>query len=125
MSKPMSVDRRHFLRTSLAAAMAPAALIAETPQRHMLQMNGYPVNAETPLALLTDYITPIELFFVRSHWVPRMPDLKTWRLAVDGKVEKPLRLTLADLKKMPRAEATCVLQCAGNGRAMHTPILAG
>jgi DMSO/TMAO reductase YedYZ molybdopterin-dependent catalytic subunit len=122
----MSVDRRTFLRTSIAASLAPAALLgAAPPERHMLQMNGYPVNAETPLALLTDYITPIDLFFVRSHWVPRMPDPKTWRLVVDGEVEHPLSLTLAELKKMPHAEATCVLQCAGNGRALHTPVLPG
>jgi DMSO/TMAO reductase YedYZ molybdopterin-dependent catalytic subunit len=122
----MSVDRRTFLRTSLAASLAPGALLsAGTAERHMLQMNGYPVNAETQLELLTDYLTPIDLFFVRSHWVPRLPDLKTWRLVVDGEVDRPLSLTLSELKKMPRAEATCVLQCAGNGRALHTPVLPG
>lgn len=88
-------------------------------------MNGYPLNAETPLELLTDYLTPNELFFVRSHWIPRMPDLKTWQLVVDGEVRTPLQLTLSDLKKMPRAEATCALQCAGNGRAQQSPIVPG
>jgi DMSO/TMAO reductase YedYZ molybdopterin-dependent catalytic subunit len=58
----------------------------------MLQMNGWAVDAETPLELLTDYLTPNELFFVRSHWIPRTPDLKTWRLTVDGEVEKPTTL---------------------------------
>jgi sulfite oxidase len=38
---------------------------------------------------------------------------------------RPLRLTLEDLKRMPRASATCVLQCAGNGRALHRPIVPG
>lgn len=88
-------------------------------------MNGYPLNAETPLEMLTDYLTPNELFFVRSHWIPRMPDAKTWRLVVDGDVRTPLKLSLADLRKMPRAEATCVLQCAGNGRALQTPTVPG
>src|SRR5205085_3182567 len=36
-----------------------------------------------------------------------------------------LSLTLAELKKMPRAEATCVLQCSGNGRALQQPTLPG
>jgi DMSO/TMAO reductase YedYZ molybdopterin-dependent catalytic subunit len=122
----MSVDRRAFLRYSLAASLAPSALLAaDKPERHMLQMNGYPINAETPLELLTDYITPVDLFFVRSHWVPQMPDLKTWRLVVDGEVEHPLSLTLAELKKLPHAEATCVLQCAGNGRMWQTPVVPG
>jgi DMSO/TMAO reductase YedYZ molybdopterin-dependent catalytic subunit len=118
----MQFDRRAFLRL---AALAPfvASAFAEAP--HMLQMNGYPLNAETPLELLTDYLTPNELFFVRSHWIPRMPDLKTWRLVVDGDVRVPLNLSLADLKMMPRAEATCVLQCAGNGRSLQTPTVPG
>lgn len=111
----MTLDRRAFLRL---AAVAPF-----TPQ--LLQMNGYPLNAETPLELLTDYLTPNDLFFVRSHWIPRMPDAKTWRLIVDGDVRTPLKLSLADLKKMPRAEATCVLQCAGNGRALQSPVVPG
>jgi DMSO/TMAO reductase YedYZ molybdopterin-dependent catalytic subunit len=91
----------------------------------MLQMNGYAVNAETPLELLTDYVTPNELFFVRSHWIPRTPDPKKWRLTIDGEVDCPLQLTLSDLKKLPRAEATCVLQCAGNGRGLYTPTVPG
>jgi DMSO/TMAO reductase YedYZ molybdopterin-dependent catalytic subunit len=55
-------------------------------------MNGYAIYAETPLELLTDYLIPNELFLVRSHWIPRTPDLKTWRLTVDGEVEKPTTL---------------------------------
>ena len=117
----MGMDRRTFLA---AAPLAPAVMLAAT-QPHLLQLGGYPQNAETPLELLTDYLTPNELFFVRSHWIPRMPDLKTWRLTVDGDVGKPLKLMLADLKKLPRAEATCVLQCAGNGRALHEPVVPG
>jgi DMSO/TMAO reductase YedYZ molybdopterin-dependent catalytic subunit len=39
---------------------------------------------------------------------------------VDGDVRTPLKLSIAELKKMPRAEATCVLQCAGNGRALQS-----
>ncbi len=119
----MKLDRRDFLRYSALASLAPSALLSAEP--HMLQMNGYPLNAETPLELLTDYLTPVPLFFVRSHWIPRMPDLKTWRLRVDGDVAKPLALSLADLKKLPRAEATCVLQCAGNGRGLQNPPMPG
>ncbi len=91
----------------------------------MLQMNGYAVDAETPLELLTDYLTPNELFFVRSHWIPRTPDLKTWRLTVDGEVEKPTTFSLAELRKLPVTEITCVLQCAGNGRGLYTPPVPG
>src|SRR3954449_11353976 len=119
-----SIDRRRFLL--LAAAPLLAAQKAAVPRpESMLQMNGYAVNAETPLALLTDYVTPNELFFVRSHWIPRTPDPKKWRLTIDGEVERRAQLTLSDLKKLPRAEATCVLQCAGNGRGLYAPTVPG
>lgn len=91
----------------------------------MLQMNGYAVNAETPLELLTDYLTPNEYFFVRSHWIPRLPDLHSWRLTVDGEVVKPATFSLAEIRRMPATEATCVLQCAGNGRGLYTPLVPG
>src|SRR6266480_4706741 len=106
----MAIDRRRFLSLSAAAALAPAAFASAVsrPRAHMLQMNGYAVNAETPLDLLTGYLTPNELFFVRSHWIPRTPDPKGWKLTIDGEVNRPLQLTLSDLKKLPRAEATCV-----------------
>jgi DMSO/TMAO reductase YedYZ molybdopterin-dependent catalytic subunit len=119
------IDRRRFLL--LAAAPLLAAQKAATPhaRESMLQMNGYAVNAETPLALLTDYVTPNELFFVRSHWIPRTPDPKKWSLTIDGEVERPAQLTLSELKKLPRAEATCVLQCAGNGRGLYAPTVPG
>jgi DMSO/TMAO reductase YedYZ molybdopterin-dependent catalytic subunit len=91
----------------------------------MLQMNGYPIDAETPLDLLTTFITPNDLFFVRHHWNPVFPEAKTWSLTVDGEVGKPLSLSLADLVKMPKASATCVLQCSGNGRSLHRPIVPG
>jgi DMSO/TMAO reductase YedYZ molybdopterin-dependent catalytic subunit len=120
----MPLDRRTFLRCAITAAAAPRALFAAA-QPHLLQMNGYPQDAETPLELLTDYITPTNLFFIRSHWIPHTPDLKTWKLTVYGNVDRPLTLTLAELKRMPAAEATCVLQCAGNGRALHSPIVPG
>ncbi len=121
------VDRRRFLQLSAAASLVPTALLADPKVReqYMLQMNGYAVNAETPLELLTDYITPVGLFFVRSHWNPRTPDPKQWRLTVDGDVEESLKLSLDDLRKMRVTEVTCVLQCAGNGRALYTPTVPG
>ncbi|HVR40719.1 MAG TPA: sulfite oxidase [Thermoanaerobaculia bacterium] len=119
------MNRRRFLHYSAIAPFAPAALLGATKQPYLLQMNGYAQNAETPLELLTDYLTPLELFFVRSHWIPRMPDAKTWRLTIEGDVARPVKLSLADLKKLPRAEATCVLQCAGNGRGLQEPVVPG
>jgi sulfite oxidase len=115
-------SRRSFL---YSAAIGAAAAALPVSRRRLLQMSGYPIDAETPLDSLTSYITPNDIFFVRHHWNPVFPDPKQWVLQVDGEVEHSLRLSLADLRKMPQSSATCVLQCAGNGRALHRPIVPG
>ncbi|MEA2339403.1 MAG: sulfite oxidase [Thermoanaerobaculia bacterium] len=119
------IDRRRFLLLAAAPLLAAQKALPPHARESMLQMNGYAVNAETPLELLTDYRTPNELFFVRSHWIPRTPDPKKWRLTIDGEVDRSTQLTLSDLKKLPRSETTCVLQCAGNGRGLYSPTLPG
>jgi sulfite oxidase len=126
-----SFSRRRFLAMAGGAALLPSALLGAAAEvvskdrRRMLQVNGYAIDAETPLDALTSFITPNDLFFVRHHWNPMYPDAKRWVLVVDGEVETPVALTLADLKRLPRAEATCVLQCAGNGRGLFRPPIPG
>ena len=121
------MQRRDFLALALGGAFAPTALrfLAGPHPKRLLQLNAYALDAETPLDLLSDFLTPNELFFVRAHWQPRMPDPATWRLVIDGEVANPLSLSLAELKRMPRASATCVLQCAGNGRSLQSPAVPG
>jgi sulfite oxidase len=125
------LDRRRFLRLAGVAALVPVAgfsLPAGTvpnSRRRMLQVNGYATDAETPLDALTTYITPNDLFFVRHHWNPTYQDARRWTLTIDGEVERPIRLTITELKKMPGASATCVLQCAGNGRGLYKPVVPG
>jgi sulfite oxidase len=119
------IDRRRFLLLAAAPLLVAQKAVAPHARESMLQMNGYAVNAETPLALLTDYVTPNELFFVRSHWIPRTPDPKKWRLTIDGEVDRSGEITLFELKKLPHVETTCVLQCAGNGRGLYSPTLPG
>jgi sulfite oxidase len=121
------LDRRRFLALAGAAALAPSAVAAAlaAPRRRLLQRNGYAIDAETPLDLLTDYLTPNDLFFIRSHWNPTTVDSRSWRLVVDGEVASPLSLDLGELKAMPRSTGACVLQCAGNGRGLFSPTIPG
>ena len=122
----MPLTRRKFFELSAMTAVSPWRTLGRPARREeMLQLNGYPANAETPLELLTDYLTPNHLFFVRSHWIPHTPKLDSWRLHVDGDVGEARTWTLAELRKLPAVEATCVLQCAGNGRALHAPTVPG
>src|SRR4030095_6844588 len=48
-----------------------------------------PENSETPLERIGGWLTPPRRFFVRSHFETPPVDLNTWRLHVDGCVERP------------------------------------
>ncbi|HJW79819.1 MAG TPA: molybdopterin-dependent oxidoreductase, partial [Beijerinckiaceae bacterium] len=79
------------------------------------------LNAEAPVDLLGDDLTPIPSFFIRNNG--RLPVLGAdaadrWTLTLDGEVERPRAWTLAELKReFPVVSLTAVLECAGNGRA--------
>ena len=76
-----------------------------------------PLNAEpSPDVLLDEFFTPNELFFIRSHGDTPEVDPAAFRLTVDGLVERPLSLSLADLHRLPRITVSATLQCAGNRR---------
>jgi DMSO/TMAO reductase YedYZ molybdopterin-dependent catalytic subunit len=124
------MNRRAFLKLTAAAALAcrqinPLHAQGLEGRKRLLQLNAYALDAETPLDLLTSYITPNDVFFIRSHYIATRVDPARWTLMVDGAVSRPLQLTLDDLRKFPPTEATCVLQCAGNGRALFRPAMPG
>jgi DMSO/TMAO reductase YedYZ molybdopterin-dependent catalytic subunit len=84
-----------------------------------------PEDLEMPLSGFSDYITPIEHFFVRTHVYAPKVNLDSWRLKVDGEVAAPLTLTMEDLRKLPPVELVSVVECAGNGRAFYEPPVPG
>lgn len=77
-----------------------------------------PFNAgPLPRLLSQSYITPTNLFFVRSHGdVPKV-DTGSYRLEVNGQVLRPLSLSLGEIKNnFEYVEVSATLQCAGNRR---------
>lgn len=87
-----------------------------------------PFDAETKVREFSSWLTPTDRFFVRSHFGPPSEeriDPDAWRLEVGGLVERPLSLSLDDLKQFPEVTVTAVLQCSGNGRAFYRPRVPG
>jgi DMSO/TMAO reductase YedYZ molybdopterin-dependent catalytic subunit len=78
-----------------------------------------------PSSGFTDFITPADRFFVRTHVEVPHVDLAVWRLKIDGNVSAPLDLTMDELSRMPSFELPAVLECAGNGRSFYEPAVAG
>jgi sulfite oxidase len=118
----VQLSRRHFLLLTAGAVVQPGF---DRPKRDMIVRSSRPEDLEMPLAGFSDYITPVDRFFVRSHvYVPGV-DVGGWRLTVDGEVTKPLTLTMADIRRMPAVELVSVLECAGNGRGFYEPSMPG
>ncbi len=112
-------------------ALAQAVTTGVIPGKRGLRILGdRPLNAETPVTLLDDEITPNERHFVRNNGlVPERAhrqDAKGWSLAIDGEVERELKVNLAELKQRFRNhERALVIECGGNGRAGFHPPASG
>lgn len=146
------IDRRALLKGSAAtfgslvaaSIFDPLKAIAETvklpfengerplvkyPQkRPMIGLTSRPPQLETPFSVFNEgVITPNDAFFVRYHLadIPLNIDPDTFTLEIKGKVDKPLKLSLADIKKMPSVELVAVNQCSGNSRGFLNPRVAG
>ena len=90
---------------------------------HVVQRE--PLNAETPLGLLAEPVTPLDTFFVRSNFPVPHIEADHWRLRIDGLVGRPALIGLRDLRALGQAEVTAVMECAGNGRRLMSPVPAG
>ncbi len=137
-------DRRDFLKSTSLATLAavvgasvpfyrhlpsgfiPAAVAAENilaGKDGLTLLNDRPVNAETPPELLDDAITPTSRHFIRNNGIPPEDvDAKNWILTVDGFVDNPLELSIADLRKnFDVVTMALTLECGGNGRGYFNP----
>lgn len=143
------LNRRRFLglgAAGLAVASLPLPLRAEDtvtlpfengtrrlavfPQkRPLMVLTTRPPQLETPFNVFNEGIfTPNDAFFVRYHLanLPLSIDPASHRLAVNGLVEKPLSLSLEDLRtKFEPVEIAAVNQCSGNSRGFFNPRVGG
>jgi DMSO/TMAO reductase YedYZ molybdopterin-dependent catalytic subunit len=78
-------------------------------------------NAGMPLEALRYDVTPPGLHYLLIHYDIPALDPTTFALAIDGHVERPLRLGLDDLRARPHVTSRVTLECAGNGRALLEP----
>lgn len=78
-------------------------------------------NHALPLEALRWDVTPIGLHYLLTHYDIPDVDPATWRLEVGGLVERPLSLSLDDLRARRAVELAVTMECAGNGRAHVEP----
>jgi len=81
-----------------------------------------PRNPNRPMVQweeLKSWTTPNENVYVVSHYNTPVIEADKWKLEIGGFVEKPITLTLADLKKRPQKEIMATLECGGNGASAN------
>jgi DMSO/TMAO reductase YedYZ molybdopterin-dependent catalytic subunit len=78
-------------------------------------------NHGMPLEALRFDLTPVGLHYLLIHYDIPEVDPESWRLEVDGLVERPLSLSLEELRARPAVDEVVTLECAGNGRALVDP----
>lgn len=94
----------------------------------LILLTDRPVQLETPRPYFLSALTPNAAFFVRWHLDPhpRSVDLRTYRLVVDGHVDRPLSLSLSELiQRFPSSRVVAVNQCSGNSRSRFQPRVPG
>jgi len=123
--------RRQILKGGLAAAglgmvrvpdwMLPALAQGET----LVPFTDFPANfnpTPAPDRRLLDTrqisgpFTPKDQFFTTQHYGHPTIDPAAYRLRVSGLVNKPLSLSLDDLRRMKSAELIAGFECSGNRR---------
>lgn len=78
-------------------------------------------NHGMPLEALRWDITPVGLHYLLTHYDIPDVDPASWHLEIDGLVERPLNLSLDDLRARPAVEMAVTMECAGNGRVHIEP----
>jgi len=80
-----------------------------------------PRNLEFPFDRLDSYLTPVESFYIRSHFHAPTIETDSYRLTMDGSVNKSFSISLNELKSLPAKTIVATLECAGNSRVFLVP----
>lgn len=110
---------------STANSAAHRASVGRVESTSRILIESDPEVLEFPFSSLGSFITPTEQFYVRSHFSVPSLDLASWRIRVEGAVERPLELSYDDLRSLPSRTVPVTLECAGNSRTFLHPRVAG
>ncbi|HEX9363670.1 MAG TPA: sulfite oxidase [Candidatus Dormibacteraeota bacterium] len=78
-------------------------------------------NHSMPLEALRYGITPLGLHYLLIHFDIPAVEAREYRLSVGGHVDRPLVLTMDEIRSRPATTLAVTLECAGNGRARLSP----
>jgi len=99
-----------------SAQVAPLGLVVRQQE---------PKNLEGPFGRPDSFLTPTELFYIRSHFPAPRLDVASYRLKLEGAVRNPFVLGYDELRRMPSETRVATLECAGNNRVFLVPQVEG
>ena len=91
----------------------PSELGARSPFERPVR-DPSPTSSRTPLEYLHGTITPADLHYERHHGGVPSIDPERYELLIHGMVDRPMKFSLADLKRFPAVSRICFLECSGN-----------
>lgn len=107
----------------MSTSMAP-----REPQVGLIIREREPVNLEYPFDQLHEFLTPNDLFYIRSHFKAPVLDRHEYKLTIGGAVQEPFTISYEDLLAMPSVTKPATLElcrqrshlpcAASEGRAM-------
>jgi len=115
---------------------APHAVVADADSRSrgalsspysggLIIRQNEPRNLEFPFDRLESYLTPVEGFYIRSHFHAPTLQADSYRLSVAGAVKNAFVIGYDELKRLPATTIVATLECAGNSRVFLVPPKAG
>ncbi|MEA2910568.1 MAG: hypothetical protein QOJ15_2649 [Bradyrhizobium sp.] len=110
----MEGSKRHYVDNN--SPLSSAGLIIRQKE---------PKNLEAPFDRIDSYLTPTELFYIRSHFPTPALDRASYQLRIDGAVRRPFTLSYDELRSMPSETRIATLECAGNSRVFLVPQVQG
>lgn len=129
------LSRRAWLGTTAAGTLSAAlprflraegrgdVLVPSDVEKDLVWHTKDVPNAEPALGkIVGDWQTPLEHFYVRSHAPAPKVDLGSFRLTIEGLVERPLSLSVDDLRSMSQETVVATMTCAGNRRNEHNAV---
>jgi DMSO/TMAO reductase YedYZ molybdopterin-dependent catalytic subunit len=126
------ISRREIIRSGaalagLAALGIPEWMLAQpqAPGEEVIPWTDVPANfmpspptgmraLDTRTLQKSTFFTPNNDFFAVQHYPVPTVDPATYKLQLTGLVNKPMELTLDELKRRPRMEQVACFECSGN-----------
>ncbi len=120
------MNRRDLIKAGLATAAAGVTLplwkaFALPPPQAGEELVPFLNMPRTPpnrldWEMLKDWITPQEQVFSVQHYNTPDIDGAAYSLDLTGLINKPMKLTLDQIKKRPKTDVMMTLECSGNGQ---------